>query len=118
MVRWKLWKKRTEADIQKARLLEAALKPLHSSRSLMLSFGVDFFTHIDFKRALAKLKESLDATNDTKYVTAIGSIITKIDSLESKSKSLEYTDKLRELERLERDFENLGEIIEQEISDL
>ena len=75
MVRWKFWKKRTEAEINKARLLERAKQSL--------SYGMDFLgksatwmfvdpdIYPQFLKFLEDAKKYLDQTGDSNFISEI-----------------------------------------------
>ena len=77
-----------------------------------------FLTLSAFKSTLTKIKESLDATKDPKYITAIDGLIARLKSLEDKQKSLKPEQILSETEIIERDLGTLRGTIAQEISNL
>ncbi|MBI2655008.1 hypothetical protein HYX06_01120 [Candidatus Woesearchaeota archaeon] len=111
-------KKRTEADIQKARLLERAITSIDSGTYLIREMGTNFLTESVFTVTLGEAKKSLDDTKDSKYIGAIDELIKKWDNLKKKAKSLKPEDILRETEAIERELGILRGTIAQEIRNL
>ena len=99
-----LGRKRTEADIQKAKLLQTALECLDSGIYLIKSTGQNFLTESIFKVTLEGVKQSLDSTKDPKYIAAIDSVIAKWKNLRTKVKSLTAQEVLSETEIIEKDL--------------
>ena len=101
-------KKRTEADIIRARALKNAHDYLASANDVITTIPSNFLTVTAFLTGLRKAKQFLDLIGDQKYTSTLTGIIKKVEDLSRKGQSMTYQNILSETKVIEKELRDLS----------
>jgi len=104
---WWKPKKRTEADIIRARALKKTHDYLASANDIITTMPSNFLTVTAFLTGLREAKKFLKLIGDKKYISILDGIIGKVENLSRRGSTLNYEDILGETKVIERELLDL-----------